>query len=496
MGVVEVFLAGAILPVLTLAGTDEVVINTYVDWRTGVVVMPGLASQASDPPMQGVHMRISSSSSARPPRSDIQRPSSSANAHPLSMVTTLSASASNSLLMQANSNRNRHRRNVLNSSSDNNTEISMIFQLLDEGEEKIQLNERYKSVSLVLGNTGAGKSTFLQWFAGNNDKLIAKREFGSSEAYLIEDLNRIGNTTVKSRKIFPELVVHTGTDDAYYDCPGFSDTRSTSMEIATTYFIKKVADYAEHVKLIFVVNHSSVRRGVDRQDLMKLLRHVTDFISDIDKYRRSIAIIVTKIDPNYEEVNGIHNLDSDDLVIRAIGHFLEEVKQWLRERLADASVSRQDKKFCEQAMKFVDILLIMKDGHYSRIGIFRRPNKPGPLSSNTLLQEGKDHIEKIVNENLAFTATSDSDFGYTISDTSKVAVDALAEGINDKVSSNLNIISENMLKYYRNLVEEMRSKISSFTNTTNLLQPVVKTAQLVEMVGMVEEGGTAVKQVI
>ncbi|XP_018016674.1 uncharacterized protein LOC108673369 [Hyalella azteca] len=105
MGVVEVFfLAGAILAVLTLAGS-EVVTNTYVDGRTGVVVMPGLASQASDPPMQGVHMRLSSSSSARPPRSVIQRPSSSsANTLPLSMVKT-SSIGSNSQMVTKNSNR-------------------------------------------------------------------------------------------------------------------------------------------------------------------------------------------------------------------------------------------------------------------------------------------------------------------------------------------------------------------------------------------------------
>ncbi|XP_018007170.1 uncharacterized protein LOC108664972 isoform X3 [Hyalella azteca] len=513
MGVVQVFfLAAAILPVLTLAGS-EVVTNTYVDGRTGVVVMPGLASQASDPPMQGVHMRLSSSSSARPPRSDIQRPSSSSvNTLPSSMATTSSSSASNSLLMQANSNRNhqplyhflkeknkkilseppeaafgnypasrmvmknrftsieligrRYRRNTFQSTSGNNSEIIKTYQLLDEGEEKIQLCERCKNITLVLGNTGAGKSTFLQWFAGDNDKLLAKREFGTSGPYLIEDENRIGNTTLNSMTIFPELVIHHETDDAYYDCPGFSDTRSTSMEIATTYFIKKVADYAEHLKLIFVVNHSSVRRGVDRQDFVKLLRHVADFMTDINKYRGSIAIMVTKIDPHYEEVNGIPILDSDELVIRAIAHFLEEVKQWLRERLAGAGDSGKDKQFHEQAMKFVEILLIMKDGHYSRIGIFRRPNKPGPLSNIMLLQEGKKHVQRIVNENLAFTATSDSDFGYTISDTSKVAVDALAEGINDNISSNLRIISETMLKYYRHLLEDMCTKIRSFTNTT------------------------------
>ncbi|XP_018008251.1 uncharacterized protein LOC108665956, partial [Hyalella azteca] len=91
--------------VLTLAGS-EVDTNTYADGRTGVVVMPRLASQASDPPMQGEQMRTSSSSSARPPRSDIQRPSSSANTLPLSMVTTSSSSGSNSQMVTTNSYRN------------------------------------------------------------------------------------------------------------------------------------------------------------------------------------------------------------------------------------------------------------------------------------------------------------------------------------------------------------------------------------------------------
>ncbi|XP_018014844.2 uncharacterized protein LOC108671781, partial [Hyalella azteca] len=475
--------------------------------------MPGLASQASDPPMQGVHKRVSSSSSARPPRSDIPFfTSASANTLPLSMLTSSSSSASNSQMISTNCNRHsqhviqlskrvdaassfkpqkvvpinysfmkmgtktrptsnelkgrRSRRYTLESTSSNNSEISRTFQLLDEGQEKIQLSERYKNITLVLGNTGAGKSTFLQWFAGDYNKLIAKKEYGTSGAFIIVDGNRIGNSTLNSMTIFPELVIHPETDNAYYDCPGFSDTRSTSMEIATTYFIKKVADYAEHVKLIFVVNHSSVRSGVDRQDFLKLLNHVTDFITDIDKYRRSIALMVTKIDPNYGKVNGILTSESDDLVIRAIGHFLDEVKKWLKEQLADAWVPGKEKPFYEQAMKFVDTLLIMDGDHYSRIGMFRRPNMLGHLSNIRYLEEGKEQVGRIVNENLAFTETSDGDFGYTISDTSKVAVGALAEVINDKVWSNLRIISENMLIYSKNLLEEIRRKIRSFTSST------------------------------
>ncbi|XP_047735425.1 uncharacterized protein LOC108672709 [Hyalella azteca] len=510
MGVVQVFfLAAAILPVLTLA-RSEVVTNTYADGRTGVVVMPGLASQASDPPMQGVQMTISSSSSARPPRSDIQRPSSSANAHPLRMVTTSSSSASNSQQVTINPNRynqpiykvsketvsafkptkvpsinysvmstdtktrsssdglkgRRYRRYPLESTSNNNSEISRTLQLLDEGEEKIQLQERYRNITLILGNTGSGKSTFVQWIAGDNDKLIAKEVWARTGEYIIDDGDRIGNSTIKSMTIFPELIVHPETYDAYYDCPGFSDTRSSSMDIAITYSIKRVADHAKYVKLVFVVSYPSVRKGVDRQDFMKLLRHVTDLIKDIDKYRNSIAMMVTKVDNTYIKASTSLSLVPDEDVIGAIGNFLEEVKQGLLERLGVVGDPDERKKFYAQALKFVSTLLIKDGEHYSRIGIFRRPDEPGPLSNITLLQEGKEHVEKILNEVLAFTASNAGDFGYTISDSSKVAINALVERINDNIWSNIFSVAEHLEEYYRQLVNGMRSKIRSFSTAT------------------------------
>jgi hypothetical protein len=268
----------------------------------------------------------------------------------------------------------------------------MTFQLLDEGERKIQLSERYKSVSLVLGNTGAGRSTFVQWIAGDIDKLIAKEEYESKGEYLIECGNRIGNSTLQSMTIFPEFVVHPVTNTAFYDCPGFSDTRNTSKEISAAYFIKKVTDYVEHVKLIFIVNHSSVSKAVDRQDFLKLLRHATDFIKDVDKYQRSIAIVVTKVDNMLIKIGRSYQLVPDETVIGAIGYFLEGVKQLLRER--QKCISGEEKKFCTQALKFLNVLLSKNGEHYSRIGIFRRPYEPGPLSNISLLQEGKKRIEK------------------------------------------------------------------------------------------------------
>ncbi|MCX4084124.1 hypothetical protein N7281_04580 [Rickettsia hoogstraalii] len=173
--------------------------------------------------------------------------------------------------------------------NEGNTQIESTFDLLRSGEQEIKLSSEYKDVVLVLGNTGAGKTTFTQWIAGDNNKLIAKEVAEGTGEFLIEDNNRISNSTIKSKTIFPELVIDTKINTAYYDCPGFSDTRSTNNDIATTYFIKKIVDYTDSVKMIFVVSYPSVRKGVDRQDFMKLVRHITDLVKDIDKFQNSIA---------------------------------------------------------------------------------------------------------------------------------------------------------------------------------------------------------------
>ena len=164
----------------------------------------------------------------------------------------------------------------------NEDKINQTIALLNEGEEKIELYEQNENLTLILGNTGAGKTTFLQWIAGDNSKLIATEK--SPGVFNIEDGNRISTANLKSKTLFPELVVYSRTNSAFYDCPGFMDTRGTSHDIAVTYFIKKVADHAKWLKLIFIVSYSSLEEGGSRDDFKNLLRHGTNLVKNIDKY--------------------------------------------------------------------------------------------------------------------------------------------------------------------------------------------------------------------
>ncbi|GIY18033.1 uncharacterized protein CEXT_427221 [Caerostris extrusa] len=61
---------------------------------------------------------------------------------------------------------------------------------------------------------------------------------------------------------------------------------------------------------------------------------------------------------------------------------------------------QKQRRFYESAVKFLGVLLEKDNENYKKIGIFRRPDEPGPLSNITMLQQGKKFVENIVYENL------------------------------------------------------------------------------------------------
>ncbi|PRD23846.1 UNVERIFIED_CONTAM: hypothetical protein NCL1_45309 [Trichonephila clavipes] len=363
---------------------------------------------------------------------------------------------------------------------DNESEaiIGPLLDLLKRGDEEIILRSEFKNVVMVLGNTGSGKSTFVQWIAGDNSKLVATEVAEKSGEFIIEVNDRIGDSTIKSKTVFPELITDIDTDTAFYDCPGFSDTRSTSHDIATTYFIKTVLDYVESIKLIFIINYPSVRKGVERQDFMKLVRHVTDLVKDVVKFRNSIALMVSKVDNQYFKKDGCFTLVKNDIIIGSIVIFLQEVKRDLKERARFQNAMVQEKEFSDSATKLIDALLEKEGDRYLKIGIFRRPGEPGLLSDIALLQKEKMHVKFILNEILNFAKKKDNDFGYTVSENSKIDIYNLVEEINRSVWCDASNIAEKIQKYCRDLVEEIITNVRSLITNKGSIERNLSEAKI------------------
>ncbi|XP_016840146.1 uncharacterized protein LOC107980959 [Nasonia vitripennis] len=344
--------------------------------------------------------------------------------------------------------------------------VQDILDLLQEGESNIIYGTN-KDVILLLGTTGSGKSTFTQFIAGYDYNLISEETRKNSHEYIIIDKNgKVGNSTFTSQTIFPDLVLDTETSAAFYDCPGFSDTRSPAHDIAATYFIKKVLDHAERVKLVFTTNYPSVREGVDRQALLTLVKNAVEMIKYVKKFDNSIALIVTKVDNIYDteenENGGITaTLRPDESIVESIANFLKQFKDYLQSQTSGKGLDNS------KAVEFVDALLHQKDGKYTNIGLFRRPNKAGVLTSIKLLQSRKPALKKIIHENILYNAYNTNDFGYTISADSQNHLYDLITKINENIVTGILNIGQEIEKNYKSQ-EEPTSDIKNLYNTFRL----------------------------
>ncbi|XP_069673870.1 uncharacterized protein [Periplaneta americana] len=327
--------------------------------------------------------------------------------------------------------------------------IENIFKLLKEGGKLKNISPGADSV-LFLGNTGAGKSTLTQFIFADNNTLESVEV--SEGDFIIEDGNKISKSTFLSHTFVPELVSENETCTQSYDCPGFSDTRSTCHDIASTHFIMKLAESGGRVKIILTVNYSSVRIGVDRQDFVTLVKHVTQFIRNITKYKDGIALVVTKVDNIFARKENAYTLVPDDVVINGIAKFLTEFKQHIK-----------DMNYCENAIALVDTLLFKEGGKYTRIALFRRPDQAGPLSRMSLLQDEKNSIKTLIQNNIKFTEVGRDDLGFTVSERSRNIINDFKETIIEEISKSMCNIVEELKAYYHDKEEEMKD-VSQFVD--------------------------------
>jgi len=102
--------------------------------------------------------------------------------------------------------------------------------------DQLPFEHHSKFAILMLGNTGVGKTTVTQILNGDLTKLHAVLTH-KGQMVIIDDEQRIGLPTTKSKTFVPEYVVNPENNVAFYDCPGSDDHRGPEMDIAAMYLI-------------------------------------------------------------------------------------------------------------------------------------------------------------------------------------------------------------------------------------------------------------------
>lgn len=122
-----------------------------------------------------------------------------------------------------------------------------------------------KDIVVFLGNTGAGKSTLINYLS---DK---KLKVNDLDDIILDDPNdplamAIGGGSV-SETFLPAFAQVNGL--LFYDLPGFKDTRGTAKSLVNACFIKHIIENARTAKLVFVAGMDQITS--DRGSSFKVL---------------------------------------------------------------------------------------------------------------------------------------------------------------------------------------------------------------------------------
>lgn len=210
--------------------------------------------------------------------------------------------------------------------------ISLLMGCIDWGAREA-CQAMGEELVMVIGNTGSGKSTFVNYLAGCSMQRVNAESIGitglgkivivkpTSKGGKLDEIMAIGHTT-KSMTFMPEIA-SVGQGLTYCDCPGFLDNRGVEINIANAVNAKRFITNAGSVKIIMLINYHTLvaDRGKGLSDMIKISRDLFGSNEALVKFKDSILIGVT----NIPLAPACDDVDDDET------QTLEHLRGWIRE---------------------------------------------------------------------------------------------------------------------------------------------------------------------
>jgi energy-coupling factor transporter ATP-binding protein EcfA2 len=286
----------------------------------------------SEPPVQS---RVS-------PPSSVARDSSSVNASSTTTTSTaapfqemdLSSAAMQALLSKKLANPNH-------ALSDQES-IALLNHCIAEGARNAD-KIKGKDALVVVGNTGAGKSTFLNYLLGCDMIKKSLRELGiegvgkvvvvksRSEGGCLDEVMAIGHAEL-SKTFIPQIEVdRSDATVAYCDCPGFLDNRGAEINIANAVNIRHVLQSARSTKVLVLINYHTLKsdRGKGFHDMLGIFKQLFGDNSQLLHHKDSLLLSITRA-------------PSDEAIL---SDFREWLSGWLSKNTSDALTTLCDNLF-------------------------------------------------------------------------------------------------------------------------------------------------------
>lgn len=326
---------------------------------------------------------------------------------------------------------------LLATSTERESEVLSILDYVKEQDENFHVGSQ-KNVIMVFGAAGSGKSTLTSLITDADLESVAiKNGFR-----IIDRDNNIDNLDNENTPtaVIPNVMTDEQNGVTFYDCPPINGFNDVNKELAGTFAIRKLLNFAESIKFLFAM---SMNPNHNSHDILNLVQFATGLIKDIEKYCDAIALVVTNV-PN----KSMEGDDQDDgMEIESIAELVRQTKNDLVKRAQFETISSDEKQAIDRQILFLDILLTKNLNEYPKIGMLRSATHAGPLTEMPLIQREKSIISNIVNKNLRFVYKEDTDFGYVISAKSKGYVDDIVKVLNGKLVAEFDVINSDIRRF-------------------------------------------------
>jgi|GEM_PF-3400853 len=127
-----------------------------------------------------------------------------------------------------------------------------------------------KDIVVFLGNTGAGKSTLINYLNGKPMRCTGYQKIELINSH-DQDVMEIGNND-QSHTLLPKSTFIIGHNLLFYDLPGFHDNRGGLINLLNASFIKNIIETARSTRCVFVsgLDETTAERGASIKQLFKI----------------------------------------------------------------------------------------------------------------------------------------------------------------------------------------------------------------------------------
>jgi len=183
--------------------------------------------------------------------------------------------------------------------------INVLLECIKQGKLEAQ-KAQGKEVIIFIGNTGAGKSTTVNYLCGCTMETKTPKQLGikglgkvvvvkpTSSGGIKDEVMPIGHTK-ESKTFMPQIETDPDTQNTYMDCPGFLDNRGAEINIANAVNIKNAIKEAKTAKVIILINYHSLKaeRGRGLSEMLKIAYNLFGKEENLLASQNSLLIGIT-----------------------------------------------------------------------------------------------------------------------------------------------------------------------------------------------------------